>query len=165
MPTGQWKWSSPGGQISSFRAEAYGVLAALRLLYHLSKFTGIKLNQRVRHWIDNAGLVKRIRNMLTFSQQFPNATLAPDWDVMAEIQYSIRSPPDTQYTAHWIKSHQDNNTSYENLTLAAQMNCDADMLASDFHRSANGLRHLPIVPMQSQTHAQLEIHDTTIFSN
>jgi hypothetical protein len=152
----------PGAHPSSFRAEAYGVLAASRFLFHLSTFTGIKLHQRIRHWIDNAGLVKRIRKMLTFTHEFPNATLAPDWDVMTEILHSIRSIPDIQYSAHWIKSHQDSATAYDNLTLAAQMNCDADMLASDYHQSANGLRPIPIVPMKSHTHAQLRMRDTTI---
>ena len=39
----------PGANPSSFRAEAYGVLAACRFLIQLSLFTGIPVKQRIRY--------------------------------------------------------------------------------------------------------------------
>ena len=120
----------PGHEPSSFRAEAYGALAVGRLLVRLSEFTGIEIRQRVFHWIDNEGVVNRIKAQLKQPQVYPSSTLQPDWDVIHEIGRTFSSLPEIQYQPKWIKSHQDSTKDYRQLSLAAQMNCDADALCS-----------------------------------
>ena len=61
-----------------------------------------------------------------------------------------------------MKSHQDSNAAYANLTLAAQMNCDADNLATAFHETSQGMWHPPLVPLLPHTCVQLEVQGRTI---
>ena len=81
------------------------------------------------------------------SDHFPNDSLAADWDVVHEIVESRRQlnhPP----TITHIKGHQDKHKSYEQLSLPAQLNVDADALADSYmihhqdqHRKAPLLPH------------------------
>jgi hypothetical protein len=59
----------------------------------------------------------------------PNATLATDWDITHEIQHNLRSYVFTPSIEH-VKGHQDVDTQYDDLSLLAQLNVNADVLAS-----------------------------------
>jgi hypothetical protein len=50
-----------GSNPSSFRAEAYGALALLRMLLQIQHFTGTRIQQPVHHYIDNSSVVHRIK--------------------------------------------------------------------------------------------------------
>jgi hypothetical protein len=57
---------APGKNPSSFRAEAYGVLAVGPLLLQLTEYTGIPpLRSQVTHWIDNQSVCRRVKQALT----------------------------------------------------------------------------------------------------
>jgi hypothetical protein len=153
--------AAPGFQPSSFRAEAYGALAVLRLIWRLSKFTDIALSVTLRHWIDNNALVRRISYEARRRYPNPRATLQPDWDVTQGIISTLSNFTESStYGVHWIKSHQDNDPSIHGMSLAAQANCTADSLAGEFQRVSFGDRR--VVPMIEGTAAQLVIHDVTV---
>jgi hypothetical protein len=74
-----------GDAPSSFRAEAYGVLAVGRFLVRLSEYTGISIQQTVKHWIDNEAVVNRLKQEVGRKYYTPNSTLQADWDIINEI--------------------------------------------------------------------------------
>lgn len=61
----------PGNKPSSQRAEAYGVLAAGRILLRLSEYTKTRLRPDLVHWIDNQGVIKRLNAMINTKVQVP----------------------------------------------------------------------------------------------
>ena len=122
---------------SSFRAEAYGVLAATRFIKRLTEYTGSTLTQEITHFIDNQGVVQRLKDELSRPEN-PNATLQPDWDIINEAILTIKELSESKYQFKWVKAHQDRTSPYDALPLEAQMNCDADTLATSYHISPNG---------------------------
>ena len=76
------KGPAPGSRPSSYRAEAYGALAALRAVWRLSQFSAIPSTSNLCHWIDNSALVRRLRREIQRRYPDPQSTLHPDWDVV-----------------------------------------------------------------------------------
>jgi hypothetical protein len=60
-----------------------------------------------------------------------------------------------------VKGHQDDNTSYDKLTLQAQLNVDVDHEANNFQWNHTPTL-LDLVPISPHTHAQLNIDGRTI---
>ena len=154
-----------GDSPSSFRAEAYGALAVGRLLFRLSEYTGQAINQCICHWIDNQGVVQRILEEFQSKYKRPNLTLQPDWDIIHEVATTYRKLSSITYTPKWIRSHQDATTPYQDLTLEAQMNCDADKQAEEFHQSPQGRQRRPRVPLLPHTHAHLVVQGRHVTSS
>jgi hypothetical protein len=152
---------APGSRPQSFRAEAYGALAARRMLIHLAKYTGTPLRSPFNHYIDNKSVISRQRKAKQQKYPIPNHTLAPDWDVISMLTSSNNELPPNE--THWVKGHQDLEKDYDLLSLPAQLNCDADFEAGQFqqHNAANR----PNAPMLPNTHAQLMISGESIHSH
>jgi hypothetical protein len=67
------------------------------------------------------------------AESYPNATLVSDWDVVAENWTALRSlGEDCEPRFHHVYGHQDDKHDYDDLTLEAQLNVDADQLAEEF---------------------------------
>jgi hypothetical protein len=104
----------PGfGLSSSHRAEGTGMLSGTNKLYHLSKYTGLLLPNNCHLFSDNKGLLLRTRARLQYEKNYPNATLAPDWDLIEEICATLRAitseqPHVTLHITH-VKGHQDDH--------------------------------------------------------
>jgi hypothetical protein len=83
-------------------------------------------------------------------------TLMSDWDILNEIRPSLpllhRQPE-----LLWVKGRQDRKTPYQDLSLLAQLNVDADRYAGEFQDQHGGPR--PKVP---HNRAQLHINVATI---
>jgi hypothetical protein len=152
----------PGTRMSSFRAEAYGVLAVLRFLLRLSEYTRTTIQTKVIHWIDNQSVLKRLRRARLASPQSPNETLRPDWDVVHAVKTTLGQLAQVQYEFEWVRSHQDNQQPYHTLPLEAQINCDADTEATQFHSTSQGRIQQVLVPMIPSTKAQLAIQGHTV---
>jgi exonuclease III len=155
-----------GSQPSSYRAEGYGMLAVLRFLKHLSVFYGNPLNSGFTHYIDNDALVTNV-NILENMRGGPvdmdsgalEHPLRSDWDVLNEIRYTLGELPQNR-TFKWVKGHQDRERSYDQLSLDAQLNVDADRLAGDYQQR-KGAPH-PEVPRFPHNPAQLVLSGQTI---
>jgi hypothetical protein len=150
-----------GTDPSSFRAEAYGALAAIQIMYRLSQFTGIPILSPISHYIDNSSVVNRIKNAMESRIHSPNATLLPEWDVIHQLQQSIRTL-DSPINFNWIRGHQDATQSRQNLQFEAQLNCEADDECAAFQWS-NQDQH-QIIPSFPTTHAHLTLNHHTITS-
>ena len=83
-----------------------------------------------------------------------------DWDVLHEITLNC---PETFNLRH-IKGHQDQTRAYAKLPLLAQLNCDADALATQYIHNYPNQDHtrVPILPANG---AQLELLDGTVTYN
>eukprot|EP00957_Ditylum_brightwellii_P073615 5593921-Ditylum_brightwellii.AAC.1 len=80
---------------------------------------------------DNEGIVKRINKQLTYTYDYPFNTLKPDWDMVAQAAHTLKPYVDTLTITH-IKSHQDDNTPLEEMSLPARLNIAADCLATSY---------------------------------
>jgi hypothetical protein len=81
----------------------------------------------------------------------------PQIEILWKI--TLRLLPITTFFSH-VKGHQDDTTAYTDLSLAAQLNVDADTLAGE-HQTQFPSEHL-IVPLLPSTGTHLCIGDHTI---
>jgi hypothetical protein len=70
----------------------------------------------------------------TSNKNYPtNMTLDPDWDVINEIRWTLEKGRLEGGTIfHHIPGHQDRKKPYAELSLQAQLNVDADRLATRY---------------------------------
>ena len=81
---------------------------------------------------DNNGLVTSLVKQGEYATPYPNATLQPDWDLIEEIHTTYQQINIAKVHFQWIKGHQDKDTPYDELSIPAQYNVDADRLATEF---------------------------------
>jgi hypothetical protein len=148
-----------GFRESSYRSEGYGVLSAVRFVYHLFQFCGCEPKWRYEFMADNQGLLTAILQDAAYSAAFPNTTLGADWDIRNEIKATLRLIGRPNEFIH-VKGHQDDGHTFESLPLPAQLNVEADREANAF-RSAYP-SHRPLVPRLEHNGAQLHIDGRTI---
>jgi hypothetical protein len=162
--------AAPGSIHNSFRSEAYGVLATMRWIHHMIKWSLPNPDCTITHYLDNRSVISRIEATLTHSGKFPNHRLLADQDVIDEIAATITLLP-VKMALKWVKGHQDFNTPRQNLPLPAQLNCEADQEAAAYLPSATehvstNVPPLPKTPCQLivgrhhiTSHIQRRIHE------
>ena len=128
---GKNKGAAPGYRATSFRAEAYGVLAVLLFIYHVYKFTGRIMLSSPHLYTDSESLVTKIADMVNWADYYQGATMDADWDVLQAIIRIIKTFDFLPVIEH-VWGHQDDTTAYSDLSLPAQLNVDADDLAGTF---------------------------------
>lgn len=84
-------------------------------------------------WIDNKGVADHIQEMLEPMYQ-PSREYPHDADIISHIQWLWTLLPQYNFTAGWVRSHQDKHgkISITSLTTNAQLNVLADGLATDY---------------------------------
>jgi hypothetical protein len=90
------------------------------------------------HWADimSTEVDERDEAQLTASATTNNhATLDPDWDILNEIRWNLRNSELGGGGVEHIKGHQDRIQRYQELSLKAQLNVDADRIAGDFRET------------------------------
>jgi ribonuclease HI len=150
---------APGANPNSFRSEAYGVLATMRWYLHAFQVLQLPGHHSIDHYLDNQSVITRINQSLNSKIAFPNQRLLPEQDVIDEIVATIRKLP-TATTIAWVKGHQDATQNYHQLTLSAQLNCEADELATAF--TTSGDYHSPTVIPLPHTPASLLLHNNSV---
>lgn len=152
-----WMISTPSGEraacgmgpsrglvMDSYRAECSGLLAILRFLIRIAEYTDM-----FGEWNGTIGTDSQSLLDTLFGRQqgMPAAAtptkfsatrmlidpLIPEWDLLIEIRNSLQLLPEVQLV--YVKGHQDQNNAYERLTLLAQLNIDADNMASQYQRN------------------------------
>ena len=89
---------------------------------------------------DNQGLVTTMAKRNEYTTPYPNSTLQPDRDLIEEIHTTY------QYL-NIAKGHQDSDTRYDELSIPAQFNVDADRLAEEYLETDPHKRRVsPLVP-------------------
>jgi hypothetical protein len=97
-----------------------------------------------------------------YHEPFPNETLRSEFDITEQI-YNTQSACKIKPIYVWVKGHQDDDKQYDDLSLEAQLNIDADELAGVFQQQSGKSR--PIVNMLPSCPALLLIRGISVTSN
>ena len=133
-----------GYKITLYHAESYGVLSILHFLHIMATIHSDPQQQTLHsHFLycDNEGLVTTISTMQKFAYVFPNIKVTPEWDCIAQILHTLQQLNHSKPTLLHIMGHQDEKTPYKELDLSAQLNCDADFLASQYLTDNPDINH------------------------
>jgi hypothetical protein len=149
------------GRGNSLRSEAAGMLSATMFISILCNYLNVP-EFNVVCISDNAELIRRCRAHLHYKEPFPNETIKSEYDVTEQI-YRTQAAHNIKATFYWVKGHQDNNKTYAELPLEAQLNIDADELAGEFQDEYGKFR--PIVHLLPSCPAMLAIRGISITSN
>ena len=153
-----------GSRLTSYRAEGYGVLSVVRFIYNMHQYTGLPLH--VIHLTiacDNKSMVRRVTQLIPddgthFQVPYTLEALQPEWDILNEIWYTIKGwrPFQMQH----VKGHQDRVHRAHALSLHAQLNIEADALATQYLRqSPYPKREVLMFP---HSHVHFQIGNSTI---
>jgi hypothetical protein len=129
-----WKASGRvwGNDITSYRAEAQGMLAALTfMLTFVHHHCNGKAECTIKHYCDNESLVQETEWSRTWSE--PSDSLKPEYDLLrgiTEIRKELQACAAKYRRNGWVRGHQEDTTPYHKLPLEAQLNVDADKLAT-----------------------------------
>ena len=146
-----------GANPTSYRAEAYGILSVLRFFYHLKMKW--QVTNKFNLVCDNKTMVNRTNQNKKVEMATPNSTLESEWDLLAEIWTTLQSLDDCEI--QWIKGHQDKEKPYQDLSLSAQLNVDADALANEYI-TANPDHPYHVVPLLPTCGCQFHLPIGTI---
>ena len=148
------------GRGNSLRSEGAGMLAATLFMALISHH----MNHQIKATCisDNKELIRRMTDHKQYKEPYPNATLASEYDIIEEIYetcniYNL----DTSYS--WVRGHQDKNTAYNDLSLNAQLNVDADWYAGKYQDESG--KFLPQCMLLPACPVMLSIRDISVTSD
>jgi hypothetical protein len=117
----------------SYRAEAHAMAAILLcvvLLHRVVPHHSASHNHILEVYSDNQGLVDTIKKMKEWATLYLSNALASEWDILSVILDLIPQLP-VQPAVQHVKGHQDKEAPVPTLPLPAQLNCEADSLATE----------------------------------
>ena len=138
---------------SSTRSELGGLAAPLFLVVALARFWGLKHKCRYRWIVDSKAAISKVTVVTRVSHQLRRA---PDNSDYLMVIRSLRRELGKPIEPIWVKGHQDEDTSYEELSASAKHNVDADTLATWYRDS------LPSAPQAQKEHIAEELFSLTI---
>lgn len=161
-----------GRKLTSYRAEAYGLLSLCRFLLRLREFSNMHEEWSGKIASDSKSVLDTLMDGDSDSQdealpvdlddgRVVLDVLRPDWDVLIELQVALSCLPGV--TLKHVRGHQDRDTEYQHLSLMAQLNVDADHMAGEF-QDFHGRAH-PIVLLSPVTRVHLHLSDGTVTGN
>ena len=151
------------GMPSSMRSEADGMLAATVFIGSLQSFTNQTFSSlSVTFIADNSALITRMKERLTYNNVYPNATLAPEYDLTEQIHRNILDFKIKQSFV-WVKGHQDETFEESELSLEATLNVEADSLAERYYEER--IQSVSTCLLHPACPCVLTIRGTTITSN
>jgi hypothetical protein len=151
-----------GYRTSSYRAEGYGLLSFLLLVYHACQYTASALPTNLVLHSDCESLILKTNDMMKWPFYYTNAPMDADWDVLQAIITLLRRFSTTPQVLH-VTGHQDRKTPYLQLSLPAQLNVDADQLAGIYvYRPQQDPTTTPLI---TGNKVQLHTPEGTIASN
>ena len=126
-----------------------GFTALLLLVAVLARFWGLKHRCKFRWIADSKVAINRV--VLVTRKDHCCPTQQPDNCNYLSLIQELRRP----LSSEWIKGHQDETKSYEQLSSDAKLNVDTDRLATAIHKNprAKPMRsteHLPATKMSIQ---------------
>jgi hypothetical protein len=153
--------SAAGPDPRSYRSEGYAMAAIVLAISILLDTLTLPRPCRfaIHLYSDNLGLIKRISAMQTWKNHYPSTALLSEWDILSVILTIIRNLPSVPLVQH-VEGHQDDDQPTHLLPLPAQLNCEADALATQALEAIP--TPIPIVPVFPSAICQLDIRDATI---
>eukprot|EP00957_Ditylum_brightwellii_P206186 15347234-Ditylum_brightwellii.AAC.1 len=113
------------GNTASFQVEEYCLLSSVHFLHHVLIYTMQPIQYKLDFYIDNEGVVVRIKDQLSYTYNYSFSTLDPDLDIIAQAASTLKIWGKHPQITH-IKSHQDDVTMEEDLDFPAQHNVTVD---------------------------------------
>eukprot|EP00957_Ditylum_brightwellii_P030241 2289439-Ditylum_brightwellii.AAC.1 len=113
-------------------------------------------------YLDNKGVITRIEQQQTYSNDYSFNTLTPDWDVIAQISNILDICNFIPKIQH-IQVYQDKHKKYDHLSLPAKLNVDANLLVVEY-QALNKKTTRKVIRL-SVNAAQLHINGVTVNSN
>jgi len=151
-----------GTPINSYRAEGFGLLSMLVYIRRLFHFQTNSNPPQLRMLSDNQALVHELQKIRSRTRPaFPNDSLRPSWDVLQAILTVWSDFPES--SLEHVRGHQDRDQERHELDIPAQLNCEADDLAS----AAYQLESCPesSYPMLGGTRCRLIVNQSAISSH
>ena len=111
---------------------------------------------------DNQELINRMNEHKKYEHPFPNETTKSEFDITEQIFITARNA-NIATSYEWIKGHQDETEPLKELSLKAQLNVEADILAGDFQRREGKFR--PFAHLLPSCSAMVSIRGISITSN
>jgi hypothetical protein len=161
-----------GAKVDSYRAEAYGMVAILCFLRRLSEYT-----TQMEPWVgilatDSQSLLETLTEKSTEltsnSNPFWKRKLlkhldvkCPDWDLVSNILVELEKWPGL--ILQHVRGHQDRKVAYHRLPLLAQLNVDADTMAT-MYQCEHGMSR-PLVLLTDTAGVHLVMPQGTMTSN
>jgi hypothetical protein len=119
-----------GADPRSFRAEGYGLLAILRLAFHLRNFYHTyNSNLKFRLHCGSESLLLRLEASRKLSRTLPRRYLYSEVDVEMQIRMAIQALGGIVYLEH-VEGHQDTKYPDKPLPWAAKLNMHCDEIAT-----------------------------------
>jgi hypothetical protein len=145
----------------SYRAEAHAMAAIFlcTVIIHQLVPHRAEYYSALELYSDNQGLVDTITKMMAWKTLYPSNALAPEWDILSVILEYITKLPFPPSVKH-VKGHQDQEAPVVTLSLPAQLNCEADALATTALRAIQA--PIPQSLVFPSAACQLDVADTTI---
>ena len=161
-----------GTQVSSYRAEACGMLSILLFLIRIAEYTEMYFPWKGVIGTDSQSLLDTLHGNDVDPQQTETPmsldggkvvldVLCPDWDILIEIQIALEKLPHVKL--EYVKGHQDRTKPYDQLDTMAQLNVDADAKAGQYQDVHGASR--PHVLMTAHARAHLCDYQGTITSH
>ena len=125
----------------STRSELGGLTAPLLLVMSLAKFWGIHHKCRYRWLTDSKAAISKV-TVVTTTKYIPRR-YPDDVDFITAIKELHTTLGGRKLKTTWIKGHQDEDKTYDELSSDAKLNVDADRLASEHYWSGHGIRPSP----------------------
>jgi hypothetical protein len=146
----------------SYRVEAHAMAAIVLSLvilhkvapYHDGHYSAIEL------YSDNQGLVDSIAKMMSWESMYPSNALESEWDILSVILEYLPQLPFPPLVKH-VQGHQDKEAPVSTLPLPAQLNCEADALATAALLAIDA--PIPLSPVFPSAMCQPEVADATVY--
>eukprot|EP00957_Ditylum_brightwellii_P155259 11819691-Ditylum_brightwellii.AAC.1 len=119
-------WVQPLVKLHPF---VYGLLSLARFLHQIAQYRKQEVKYDIDIYINNKGIVKRIKDQLKYIRDYLLNTLEPDWDIVAQFAHTLKLYG-TNLTITHVKSHQDDKVLIDELDLLARFNVATDHLAT-----------------------------------
>jgi hypothetical protein len=149
-----------GANPPSFRAEGYGILAVLRLLFHIRYFYVLQNRQaRFRLYCDSESLLKRIDVSRKLKRSIPQRYIFSEVNVEMQILAAIQAMA-AAVTLEHAEGHQDTKYPGQPFPWEAQLNQRRDEIAT-VHLEVT-LVPLPTVPFVPASQVSLSLGYHTI---
>jgi hypothetical protein len=139
--------SVPGLDPRSYQAEGYAMVSGLTVLKHICLFCGhINMLRLGKLYCDNLGLIKKVSYFFKYRLAKVKCVLHSEYDVVNQVFRLLQEYTATPEINH-VKGHQNNKIPYVSLPLPAQLNDDADSLATkELHDRPKLIHHVPLFP-------------------
>jgi hypothetical protein len=122
---------------SSTRSELFGFAAPMLIIVQLSKWWGLKHRCKFRWLVDSTSAIKQVRQI---HRRTTLPRYQPDNVDILTLLFHLFQDFRRPLRIHWVKGHQDDFTPYSELSRDAQLNVDADHLATGYRDSGRSSR-------------------------